>query len=714
MKSSQFSHCVFYFKKMYVRRGVHRIVPQARYLRSGPSIFQMLKKATENNNNNEQKKESNYASASSLMDILNTAPKDENSLKKEEKVEVEEKPGEKNQKDVFSKLRSLLDMNDEPVQEKNNIAQKMQSLVESMRDYRAKIDPNTLEDDEDGGKKVKTKVKRPKNLFGVEISFESSTLYESQFMKKDETPIFQPDYNESSNLLTDFKNEKDIFKSSWDRLIYLDQRAPPVKFMKLSNKKKIRLPRVLKLEHAFLEMLVRTELMEREGDDYKAIKILPSMPAKEVSKALGVSEYDLRQIVLALGRSIHPVESFNMLAREVEEVCKYLDHPYEFIEFKKADVKPVTYKSGIERPPVVTVMGHVNHGKTTLLDTFRKKKMAPIEVGGITQSVGSFTAKFKGKYPVTFFDTPGHSVFSSVRKNVAKVTDLIIIIVAANEGLQSQTLDSIKTAQAYGIPILVALNKCDLLGNDADAQVLSIKEQLAGAGVELEEMGGEVQVVKISAKTGFGLDELEDSILLAAEMLELKAPVDVPAQALIVETRTEPGKGHIALAVVKHGVLKQKDNIVCGEFKGVVRNMFDWDGNPVKEAGPSIPVLIKGLEGDPSVGDYINVVENAKKAKDVVYVRQTNNVQDDTQLPTEAVSTEESGDSSRKELNVIVKANLSGSLQSLLDYLSRVRFHCFCQNNLQFLDTKHRCMLQNNKIVCRRDILARFRISKAK
>jgi translation initiation factor IF-2 len=566
---------------------------------------------------------------------------------------------------------------DDTANENEDLSEKMQSLVSSMRDFREKQeDSGVLIRNAKRNEPRLTLSQKLKNagLYHERETFESSDIYKSQFANRElEMPAYLSNTSARKKILEGYRNEKDALEVAWDRLTLLDRRAPPVRYLKLSNKKRVRLPRKLTLEHALLELYIRSELMEREGDDHKKIKILPTMPIKEVSRALSVTEYDLRQVVLALGREIPQIDTFHMLAHEVETVCKYLDHPYEFGEFKKADIKPSNYTHGADRPPVVTVMGHVNHGKTTLLDTFRKKKVAPIEVGGITQSVASFTVRFKGKHPITFFDTPGHSVFSTMRKNVAKVTDLVIIIIAANEGLQSQTLDSIKTAQAYGIPILVAVNKCDLVGKDIDTQILSIKEQLAGAGVELEDMGGDVQVVKISAKTGSGLDELEDSILLAAEMLELKAPIDVPAQALIVETRTDPGMGHIVLAVVKHGILKLKDNIVSGEFKGVVRNMYDWDGTPVKEAGPSIPVLIKGLEGTPAVGDFINVVDTSKKARDVVHVRQAHNIDESDNAPVETKI--EDPDQAKKELSVIVKANLSGSLQSLLDYLSRVIFY---------------------------------------
>jgi translation initiation factor IF-2 len=324
------------------------------------------------------------------------------------------------------------------------------------------------------------------------------------------------------------------------------------------------------------------------------------------------------------------------------------------------------------RPPVVTVMGHVDHGKTSLLDYIRKTKVASGEAGGITQHIGAYHVKTP-KGVVTFLDTPGHEAFTAMRARGAKVTDIVVLVVAADDGVKPQTIEAIHHARNAKVPIVVAVNKID----KPEAQPDRVRQELTQQGVIPEEWGGQEMFVNVSAKTGAGIDELLDAILLQAEVLELKAPRTGPAAGVVVEARLDKGRGPVATVLVQRGTLRKGDVVLAGREYGRVRAMTDENGRPVKEAGPSIPVEIQGLSGVPAAGDEVVVMESERKAREIALYRQGKFK--DLQLAARAKATKlenvfeqmkEEGET--KTLNLIVKADVQGSVEALTAALEKL------------------------------------------
>src|SRR3984885_3564763 len=321
----------------------------------------------------------------------------------------------------------------------------------------------------------------------------------------------------------------------------------------------------------------------------------------------------------------------------------------------------------LPRPPVVTVMGHVDHGKTSLLDYIRRTKVAAGEAGGITQHIGAYHVE-TSKGMVTFLDTPGHAAFTSMRARGAQVTDIVILVVGADDGVMPQTIEAIQHAQAAKVPIVVALNKMDK--PEADAE--KVKQELTKYGVIPEEWGGENIFVPVSARTGLGVDQLLDSILLQAEVLELKAPTAGLAAGYVIESSLEKGRGAVATVLVLRGTLKLGDPLLIGQEFGRVRALFDEAGHPVEAAGPSIPVVVLGLSGAPNAGDELLVVESERKAREVATHRQSKSR--DVKLAAKATNMQDvfstMGESKADLVQILVKADVQGSAEALRDSLN--------------------------------------------
>jgi len=315
------------------------------------------------------------------------------------------------------------------------------------------------------------------------------------------------------------------------------------------------------------------------------------------------------------------------------------------------------------RAPVVTVMGHVDHGKTSLLDYIRRAKVAAGEVGGITQHIGAYHVE-TDRGMVTFLDTPGHAAFTAMRARGAKATDIVILVVAADDGVMPQTIEAVQHAKAAGVPIVVALNKMD----KPEANPDNIKNALAALDVIPEDWGGDTQFVPVSAKAGTGIDELLEAVLLQAEVLELKATPAAPGRGVVVEAKLDKGRGSLATILVQDGTLRQGDMILAGSNFGRVRALLDENGKPVKEAGPSIPVQVLGLDGVPDSGDDMTVVTDERKAREVALFRQGKFRE--VKLAKQASPKlenlfENMGQDEKKTLNVILKADVRGSLEAL-------------------------------------------------
>nr|HNH90167.1 translation initiation factor IF-2 [Thiobacillaceae bacterium] len=361
-------------------------------------------------------------------------------------------------------------------------------------------------------------------------------------------------------------------------------------------------------------------------------------------------------------------ETAMIVVEEMGHVAKpaAMDTPESYLEeageHKEAELKP--------RAPVVTVMGHVDHGKTSLLDYIRRTRVAAGEAGGITQHIGAYHVETP-KGMITFLDTPGHEAFTAMRARGAKATDIVILVVAADDGVMPQTKEAIHHAKAGSVPIVVAVTKVDKPGGNPE----KIRQEVSNEGVVPEEWGGDAQFVDVSAKTGQGIDALLDAVLLQAEVLELQAPVDTLAKGVVIESRLDKGRGPVATVLVQSGTLKRGDVMLAGSAFGKVRAMLDEAGRPVNEAGPAIPVEIQGLSDVPGAGEDVLVLPDERKAREIALFRQGKFR--DVKLARQQAAKlenmfEQMGEGEVKSLPLILKADMQGSYEGLAHALGKL------------------------------------------
>jgi translation initiation factor IF-2 len=345
-------------------------------------------------------------------------------------------------------------------------------------------------------------------------------------------------------------------------------------------------------------------------------------------------------------------------------VAAKLDDPEAFLEEPE-----VTEFEATHRAPVVTVMGHVDHGKTSLLDYIRRSKVASGEAGGITQHIGAYHVETE-RGIVTFLDTPGHEAFTAMRARGAKATDIVILVVAADDGVMPQTKEAVHHAKAAGVPMVVAVNKID----KSEANPDRVKQELVSEEVVPEEYGGDVPFVAVSAKTGQGIDDLLENVLLQAEMLELQAPVEAPAKGIVIEARLDKGRGPVATVLVQSGTLKRGDVVLAGASYGRVRAMLDENGKPIQSAGPSIPVEIQGLTDVPAAGDEIMALADERKAREIALFRQGKfrDVKLARQQAAKLESMFEPAAEGAQTLSLIVKTDVQGSQEALVAALVKL------------------------------------------
>ncbi|TVR65385.1 MAG: translation initiation factor IF-2 [Candidatus Competibacteraceae bacterium] len=389
----------------------------------------------------------------------------------------------------------------------------------------------------------------------------------------------------------------------------------------------------------------------------------------DLAQKMSVKATEVIKTFLKMGLmvTINQVIDQDTAALAVEE----MGHTYKLLK-ENALEEALAAESGGEalpRPPVVTIMGHVDHGKTSLLDHIRRTRVAAGEAGGITQHIGAYHVRTP-KGVVTFLDTPGHAAFTAMRSRGAKATDVVVLVVAADDGVMPQTLEAIQHARAANVPIVVAVNKMDKTAADPER----VKSELSVQGVISEEWGGDTLISYVSAKSGTGIDQLLDQILVQSEVLELRAPVDGPAKGVVIESRLDKGRGPVATILVQSGTLRKGDMILSGTEYGRVRAMLNEAGQGVSEAGPSIPVEIVGLSGTPKAGDEMIAVADERKAREIALFRQGK--QREAQSTKQAVNLEdvfgqfEAGQTN--VLNVVLKADVQGSAEAIVDALNRL------------------------------------------
>lgn len=407
----------------------------------------------------------------------------------------------------------------------------------------------------------------------------------------------------------------------------------------------------------------------------KIIQIAGSITVDELSQALGLSVTELIGTLFKNGivATINQRLDYETASIIIDELgIKNVKLERKNTSTKTSDLHRELSDKAVSRPPVVAVMGHVDHGKTTLLDTLLNKKTVEKEAGGITQHISAYQLKHDDRI-ITFLDTPGHEAFAAIRQHGAMLTDIVIIVVAADDGVKPQTVEAINFAKSANAKIIVAINKIDREGADIDRT----KADLSNHGLQPEEWGGDITMVPISAKVGTNLDQLLDMILLTADIEELKADVDIPAEGLVIESHMETGRGSVVNLLVTGGELKTGDFIVAGRSYGKIRTMLDWQGKPKGKATPSTPVTVTGFKELPSFGDRFTEVADEKTARKMALLNaeaEMNEMASANVTSTDLLRMMNVADNS-KVLNVIVKGDVLGSVTSVVDSLKMIDTH---------------------------------------
>ena len=397
---------------------------------------------------------------------------------------------------------------------------------------------------------------------------------------------------------------------------------------------------------------------------------------KDLSHALGVPMPELIKILMGLGQMRTATQS--LADEEVEVIGTELDREITIKRAAEEELEPAEFDDSEEdlvpRPPVVTIMGHVDHGKTTLLDAIRETSVVDTEAGGITQHIGAYQAEIDGRR-ITFLDTPGHEAFTAMRARGAKVTDVAVLVVAADDGVMPQTKESISHARAAQVPIVVAVNKMDM----PDANVDRVKSELAAEGLQPEDWGGATQFSAVSAKQKDNLGDLLEKILLVADAeLDLRANPGAEASGVVIESRLDVGRGPVATVLVHRGTLRVGDAAVAGDASGKVRALYDYRGEKVKEARPGDPVEILGFDHPPTAGEFVRVVEHERQAKHLANVRAERLRREQlAQRPRRRVSLETLHDDLQagevQDLNIVLKGDVQGSVEALLGELQKIQ-----------------------------------------
>ncbi len=411
---------------------------------------------------------------------------------------------------------------------------------------------------------------------------------------------------------------------------------------------------------------------EMEGEEAKVLKVTEFISANDLAALLDVSVNQVISTCMSLGMFVSinqrlDAEAITIIADEFGFDVEFTKSIEDEMEAEAADEQVDL----IERAPIVTIMGHVDHGKTSLLDYIRMSKVTAAEAGGITQHIGAYDVTTKTGHKIAFLDTPGHEAFTAMRARGAKITDLAVIVIAADDSIMPQTKEAINHAQMGGVPMIFAINKVD----KSNANPAKIKEALANMNLLVEEWGGKYQSQDISAKTGQGIDELLEKVLLEAEILELKANPNKNAIGTVIEASLDKGRGYVATIMVQTGTLKIGDVMLAGQHYGRVKAMFDHKGKKLKEAGPSTPVQVLGLSGAPQAGDTFKVYDTEREAREIANSREQ--IQREQSLRTKKhITLDEIGRrlaiGSFKELNIIIKGDVDGSVEALSDSLLKL------------------------------------------
>ncbi|HCH42939.1 MAG TPA: translation initiation factor IF-2, partial [Algoriphagus sp.] len=416
----------------------------------------------------------------------------------------------------------------------------------------------------------------------------------------------------------------------------------------------------------------REREVDVDNEETKILKVTEFISANDLAALMDLSVNQIISACMSLGMFVSinqrlDAEAITIIADEFGYDVEFTKSIEDEIEVEEEDSE----EDLEERAPIVTIMGHVDHGKTSLLDYIRMSKVTADEAGGITQHIGAYDVMTKTGHKIAFLDTPGHEAFTAMRARGAKITDVAIIVIAADDSIMPQTKEAINHAQVAGVPMIFAINKVD----KPNANPNKIKEELANMNLLVEEWGGKYQSQDISAKTGQGVDELLEKVLLEAEILELKANPDKNAVGTVIEASLDKGRGYVATMMIQAGTLKVGDVMLAGQHYGRVKAMFDHKGKKMKEAGPSTPVQVLGLSGAPQAGDTVKVYDSEREAREIANSREQ--IQREQSLRTKKhITLDEIGRrlaiGSFKELNIIIKGDVDGSVEALSDSLLKL------------------------------------------
>ncbi|MEM9390475.1 MAG: translation initiation factor IF-2, partial [Bacteroidota bacterium] len=416
----------------------------------------------------------------------------------------------------------------------------------------------------------------------------------------------------------------------------------------------------------------KEEQMLQEQEESKVLKVTEFIAANDLASLMNVSVNDVISTCMSLGMFV----SINQRL-DAESITVIADEFGYNVEFTSADDEAdvIEEEDSVEdldeRAPIVTIMGHVDHGKTSLLDYIRSSKVTAGEAGGITQHIGAYDVMTDSGHKIAFLDTPGHEAFTAMRARGAKVTDIVIIVVAADDDVMPQTKEAINHAQVAGVPIVIAINKIDRPNANPD----KVRESLSAINILVEEWGGKYQSQEISAKTGQGVEELLEKVLLEAELLELTANHNKKANGTVIEASLDKGRGYVATLLVQNGTMAVGNVILAGAFHGRVKAMFDHKGVKLAKAGPATPVLLLGLDGAPQAGDKFNIMDSDREAREIAAKREQI-IREQSIRTKKHITLDEIGRrlaiGSFKELNVIVKGDVDGSVEALSDSLLKL------------------------------------------
>ncbi|MDU6552510.1 MAG: translation initiation factor IF-2 [Finegoldia magna] len=583
-----------------------------------------------------------------LAKQLNVSTKDLMNKLRENKIEVKSHMSTLD-KDQISKVKSFYEKPKKVQNNQNNSNSKKENKQVVNKDSNAKLEnkSHTETNKQDNNSKKRFKPKHPRNKDDESVSHfdkikhknksEMNEKHDSNDKKKNKN--FKNNKNKNSNNNKNNRNNKNSNNN------------------KNNNQNK------------------KEQVIKNESKEPKKFIIQPTITVKDLSEKISVSISELIMKLMELGIMANQNQEidfdtaslvageFNVIV-EQDEVEDFDDDDVFNLDFedKDEDLK--------ERPPVITVMGHVDHGKTSILDRIRNSRVAGREAGGITQHIGAYTIRVNDK-KIVFLDTPGHEAFTAMRSRGAQVTDVSILVVAADDGVMPQTVEAINHSKAAGVPIIVAVNKID----KENANIERVKTELAENGLVPEDWGGDTVLVPVSARTGEGIDELLEMILMVAEMEELKANPNRLAVGTVIEAQLDKGRGPTATILVQKGTLKHSDMVFSGQASGRIRAMFNDQGKQVKKAGPSTPVLILGLNEVPEAGDMIYAVKDEKEARNYAQKIKDHNREEQIKSSSTMNLDELFGkisDGETKDLNIIIKTDVKGTIDAIKQSLIKL------------------------------------------